>query len=56
MCSTDLGFLGNDPPQELFLFVLDFMKRNDGDVDAIIMNGDFISHNLPLGKDTATSQ
>jgi len=25
------------------------MKRNDGDVDAIIMNGDFISHNLPLG-------
>jgi hypothetical protein len=32
------------------------MKKNDGDVDAIIMNGDFISHNLPLGKDTATSQ
>ena len=37
-------------------FILDFLKSNDDDIDAIIMNGDFISHNLPVGKDSATTQ
>jgi hypothetical protein len=32
------------------------LKSNDDDIDAIIMNGDFISHNLPVGKDSATTQ
>ena len=52
-CASDLGYYGNNSPQQLFDFVSDYIRVHDNDIDAIIMNGDFIPHYLPLQNKNA---
>ena len=43
-----MGRYSEDSPQKLYEFVLDEMNRKDGDINAIIMNGDLVKHGTSI--------
>jgi hypothetical protein len=47
-CNLDLGRYSEDSPQKLYEFVLDEMKKRDGNINAIIMNGDLVKHGASI--------
>lgn len=48
MCNFNLGYYQEDSPSQLVDHVLNHMKLNQKDLDIIILNGDFVAHNLNI--------
>jgi len=51
-CHTDLGIYGFDMPESLLEHTLDHIKENHHDLNAIILNGDFVGHGVALSSKT----
>jgi hypothetical protein len=47
-CNPSLGFYGNDSPLALIEHVADKMTSEFPDLEAIILNGDFVRHDIAL--------
>lgn len=48
ICNVDLGFYGRDAPVKLIEHVTQEMAKNQPELDAILMNGDFVRHGIAL--------
>jgi hypothetical protein len=48
LCNESLGKYNFDSPLELIQMVLDRIKKERNDTDAIIMHGDFVTHGVSI--------
>jgi hypothetical protein len=47
-CNYELGIYGTESPLKLLELMAKQMKINEGSLDAIVINGDFIKHDVAL--------
>ena len=47
-CHKDLGIYGLETPHELIDHVMKGMREREGELDIMIMNGDFMAHGIAL--------
>lgn len=50
ICNTDMGIYGQDSPKSLIQYMLKSLNEREHDVDAVILNGDFMAHTLTDNK------
>ena len=49
-CHKDLGIYGLETPAALINHVVGSMKEREDEFDVILLNGDFVSHGVALGR------
>ena len=55
-CHKDLGIYGLETPHELIDHVMKSMREREGELDIMIMNGDFMAHGIALDDKITPTQ
>ena len=49
-CNSELGIYGQDSPKALIQYMAESAKQREPNLNAIIVNGDFLAHSLTDNK------
>lgn len=50
VCNTTMGIYGQDSPKALIQYMLKSVNERESDLNAVILNGDFMAHTLTDNK------
>jgi len=50
ICHTEMGLYGQDSPKPLIEFMLKSVNEREKELDAVVLNGDFMAHTLTDNK------